>query len=74
MRCIRTGEAMDGDNPLVAFLSFGRGFFVEDAAQCHCHVVVDNVSNQLEHNVTCGIQVTRCASSQTLNITTELVG
>ena len=72
IRCIRASVGTDGDNALVAFLSFGQGFFFEDAVQCHCHVVIDNTSNRLEQNVTCGIQITRCASSQTLNITTQL--
>lgn len=73
MTCVRSEDTEDGNNALVGYLSFGPNFFGEEIAVCHCHVVVDDSDNRLTSNVTCGIQVTRCSSSQTLNITTQLV-
>ena len=60
------------DNPLVAILNFAQSFG-ETVAECLCYVVVDDTSNPLSHNVTCGIQVTRCPSSQSLNTQIELI-
>ena len=71
MRCVRAAETRDANNPLVAILNFGQNLFGENVAECQCYVVVDDASNQLTDNVTCGIQVTRCTVPQ--NITAQFV-
>ena len=73
-RCVRAAETRAADNPLVAILNFAQNGFGDNVAECHCYVVVDDVmNNPLRHNVTCGIQVTRCSASQTLTTQLELV-
>ena len=71
MRCVRAAETRDANNPLVAILNFGQNLFDENVAECLCYVVVDDNFNPLTHNVTCGIQVTRCPVPQ--NITAQFV-
>ena len=76
MRCVRSAETRAASFPLVAILNFAPSQFDahETIAGCHCYVVVeDNVNNPLRENVTCGIQVTRCAIPQILNITAQFV-
>jgi hypothetical protein len=70
---VRSAESRAAPFPLVGILNFGASIFDESVpiAVCQCYVVVDG--NQLEHNVTCGIQVTRCSSSQSLNTQLQLV-
>ena len=73
---MRSAETRAADYPLVAILNFAPSNFEpsEIIAECQCYVVVDdNINNPLQHNVTCGIQVTRCSLSQTLNTQLELV-
>ena len=71
---MRSAETLAADFPLVGILNFGENFFGERIAECQCYVVVeDNVNNPLTENVTCGIQVTRCSSSQMLNTQLQLV-
>ena len=69
MRCVRSAETRAASFPLVAILNFGQSIFdLSEIAECQCYVVVeDNVSNPLVYNVTCGIQVTRCAIPQDIN-------
>jgi hypothetical protein len=72
MKCVRSTETHAAEFPLVAILNFAESIFGtgESIAECQCYVVVsDNVNNPLRHNVTCGIQVTRCAMPQ--NITAQ---
>ena len=69
---MRAGEILSADDPLVAILNFSQNFFDDDIVECQCYVVVDS-TNSLTHNVTCGIQVTRCSASQTLTTQLELV-
>ena len=73
LRCVRAGEILDADNPLVAILNFAQNFFGDNIAECQCYVVEDSTTTTLMHNVTCGIQVTRCSSSQSLSTQLELV-
>ena len=65
MRCTRAGEIYDAGNPLVAILNFARNVFDESIAECHCYVIQDSTT-PLTHNVTCGIQVTRCTVPQNI--------
>ena len=67
-RCTRAGETLAADSPLVAILNFAENFFGDNIAECHCFVVQDSTT-PLTHNVTCGIQVTRCTVPQ--NITAQ---
>ena len=69
MRCVRTAEIRDADNPLVAILNFVQNDFGENIAECQYYVIEDS-TNPLTHNVTCGIQVTRCSGQ---NITSYTV-
>ena len=72
MRCIRSAETLAAEFPLVGILNFYHNDFGENVAQCQCYVVqTDNINNPLRHNVTCGIQVIRCAVPQ--NITAQFV-
>ena len=74
MRCVRSAETHAADFPLVAILNFAHSSLDESEiiAECQCYVVVeDNTNNPLRDNVTCGIQVTRCAIPQ--NITAQFV-
>ena len=76
MRCVRSAETRAADFPLVGILNFAPSLFnsSETIAECQCYVVVeDNVNDPLLHNVTCGIQVTRCSSSQMLNTQLQFV-
>ena len=76
VRCVRSVETRAASFPLVAILNFAPSLFdaSEIIAECQCYVVVsDNVNDPLVHNVTCGIQVTRCAIPQISNITAEFV-
>jgi hypothetical protein len=75
MRCVRSIETRAADFPLVGILNFSQSDFDDsEIAQCQCYVIAeDNVNNPLSHNVTCGIQVTRCSSSQMLNTQLQLV-
>ena len=71
---MRSAESRGAGLPLVGILNFGVNFFDESIAECQCYVVVeDNVNNPLRENVTCGIQVTRCSSSQMFNTQLQLV-
>ena len=73
---MRSAETRAADFPLVGILNFAPSIFnaSETIAECQCYVVVeDNVNKQLAHNVTCGIQVTRCSSSQMLNTQLQLI-
>ena len=72
VRCVRAAETRAADNPLVAILNFAQNDFGEDIVECQCYVV-ENSSNSLLHNVTCGIQVTRCSVPLSQNITTQFV-
>ena len=70
MRCVRSAETRAASVPLVAILNFARSAFDDsEIAECQCYVVTDN--DPLRDNVTCGIQVTRCAIPQ--NITAQFV-
>jgi hypothetical protein len=72
VKCIRSAGSRAADFPLVGILYFGHNDFDEAIVGCQCYVIVeDNANNPLEHNVTCGIQVTRCAMPQ--NITAQFV-
>ena len=73
MRCVRSANTRAASFPLVAILNFDRSLFDDsEIAECQCYVVVeDNVNNPLRENVTCGIQITRCAIPQ--NITAQFV-
>ena len=69
VRCVRSAETRAASFPLVAILNFGQSIFdpSETIAECQCYVIVsDAINNPLVHNVTCGIQVTRCGISQTI--------
>ena len=68
MRCVRSANTRAASFPLVAILNFDQSNFDDsEIAECQCYVVVeDNVNDPLFHNVTCGIQVTRCAIPQTI--------
>ena len=73
---MRSAETRGANLPLVGILNFGASIFdaSEKIVECQCYVVVeDNVGNPLRNNVTCGIQVTRCSSSQMLNTQLQLV-
>ena len=73
---MRSAETLAASFPLVGILNFARSDFnaSETIAQCQCYVIVeDTVNNPLEHAVTCGIQVTRCSSSQMLNTQLQLI-
>ena len=72
MRCVRAGETLAGENPLVAILNFAQNDFDENIAECQCYVIEDS-TNPLTHNVTCGIQVTRCSTRLNQNITAQFV-
>ena len=76
LRCVRSAETRAADYPLVAILNFAETIFGtgERIAECQCYVVVDdNINNPLRHNVSCGIQITRCSSSRSLDTQLELV-
>ena len=69
LRCVRSAETRAASFPLVAILNFARSIIDNNSeiAECQCYVVVeDNVNDPLVHNVTCGIQVTRCAIPQNI--------
>ena len=70
---MRSAVSHAGEYPLVGILNFARSVFepYERIAECQCYVVVED--NMLRENVTCGIQVTRCSSSQMLNTQLQLV-
>jgi hypothetical protein len=73
VRCVRSAETRAADFPLVVILNFARSDFdgSEIIAECQCYVIVSDIP--LEHNVTCGIQVTRCAMPIPQNITVQFV-
>ena len=71
LRCVRAAESRAAANPLVAILNFAQNDFDENIVECQCYAVEDSIT--LIHNVTCGIQVTRCSASQTLTTQLELV-
>ena len=75
VRCVRSAETRAASYPLVAILNFAPSEFNprEVIVECQCYVVSDNVNNPLVHNVTCGIQVTRCAIPHDQNITAQFV-
>ena len=72
LRCVRAAESRAAANPLVAILNFAQNDFGENIVECQCYAVQDSTT-PLMHNVTCGIQVTRCSASRTLNTQLELV-
>ena len=72
VRCVRAAETLAAGNPLVAILNFAQNFFGDNIVECHCYVI-DDSSNPLIHNVTCGIQVTRCSVPLSQNITAQFV-
>ena len=72
MRCVRAAETRAANNPLVAILNFAENFFDERIAECQCYVVEDS-TNPLTHNVTCGIQVMRCSVPLSQNVTAQFV-
>ena len=69
---MRAAETRAADNPLVAILNFADNDFGEPVAECQCYVIDDD-TNPLTHDVMCGVQVTRCSSSQTLDTQLEFV-
>ena len=71
MRCVRAAETLAAEFPLVGILNIAYNDFGENIAECQCYVVTDNPLSTLRHDVTCGIQVTRCAIPQ--NITAQFV-
>ena len=73
MRCVRSAETRAADLPLVGILNFYYNDFGENIAECQCYVVTDNINNPLRDNVTCGIQVTRCAIPQDITVTAQFV-
>jgi hypothetical protein len=72
VRCVRSAETRAADFPLVAILNFARSDFDgSEIVECQCYVVASG--NLLAHNVSCGIQVTRCAMPQNVNVTAQFV-
>ena len=72
---MRSAETRAASFPLVGILNFAPSQInaSETIAVCQCYVVVeDNMNNPLVHPVTCGIQVTRCSSSQIFNTQLQL--
>ena len=72
LRCVRAAETLAGENPLVAILNIARNLFDESIAECQCYAVEDS-TNPLMHNVTRGIQVTRCSTPLSQNITAQFI-
>ena len=70
---MRSAETRAADYPLVAILNFAQNDFGDNVVECQCYVVEDSTATPLTHDVTCGIQVTRCSASQALNTQLELV-
>ena len=74
MRCVHSAETRAAGYPLVAILNFAESILGTGGiiAECQCYVIVfDVINDPLRYNVTCGIQVTRCAVPQ--NITTQFL-
>ena len=73
-KCVRAAETRAAGNPLVAILNFAQNDFGDDIVECQCYVA-ETSNIPLRHNVTCGIQVTRCSVSLSLlvNITAQFV-
>ena len=71
-RCVHAAETRAADIPLVTILNFAQNDFDDNIAECQCYVV-ENSNNPLQHNVICGIQVTRCSVPLSQNITAQFV-